>query len=56
MFARQNQGRDVDRNIAAMRPALPRFPRSVSLAAVAVTLSLLPGGAGFADGRPATQP
>ena len=49
MFARQNQGRAQARNLATMRPGLRRFMRSVSPAAVAVTVSLLIGGAGFAD-------
>src|SRR5215470_16632725 len=49
MFARQNQGRAVARNLATMGRGLPRVLRSVSPAAVAVTVSLLIGGAGFAD-------
>jgi len=49
MFARQNQGGAVARNLATTRRGLPRLLRSVSPAAVAVTVSLLIGGAGFAD-------
>jgi hypothetical protein len=49
MFARQNQGRAVARNLTTTRLGLPRFLRSASPAAVTMTVSLLIGGAGFAD-------
>ena len=49
MFARHNKYRAVARNPVTKPAGLPGFLRSVSPAAVAVTVSLLIGGAGFAD-------
>lgn len=48
MFARQNRVRALARNLDTMRLGLPRFLRSAS-PAVAIAVSLLIGGAGFAD-------
>lgn len=49
MLTRKSQGQAMAGNPAAMRLRLPRLMWSVSPAAVAVTVSLLIGGAGFAD-------
>lgn len=49
MFMRHNQGRARDRTLAAAVPGPRRFLRSVSPAALAIAVSLLIGGAGFAD-------